>query len=735
MRRVGWVLFALTCGLCAAETALVFAADVPFWSVDVLIGLGYPLVPIGAMLGSAVGALIISRYPRNAIGWLFAVGQLGSAIGILSDAAILYIGAGDDPGDPLPTIVVAGQLFNLIFVLTFLALVFLLVPDGHVLNRRWRFAPAVPIVALVIESVVILTIPPSDFAATGPVEFGALTTALVLVSNVLIGVAVVLGAISVRKRLRAASGEARQQLRWLAAAAVLLAAIYVLTFAGNALLAPDAPAALRVLIYLLLYLSYIFVFVAVGVAILRYRLYDIDVILSRAIVLAVLAVFVTVGYVAVVVAIGSLLSAIGTEESGLFWPSLVATALVATAFQPLRRHVLKLADRLVYGRRAVPYEALADLSRELADRPTPISLPARVAEATGRAVGAAASEAIVGPQPTPMTRATWTRGGAAGAPKTAGTPPASGAPRPPGTEVTVSIVDLGEEVGCVTVTMPPGRQLRDFERALLDDVGRQAGPAFRSALLEAELADHVRQIEHRSADLAASRGRLVRAEDGARERLAADIARRVVPQLSTVTAELENPGSAAELALRLDSLVALVETALDELRAVCRGVFPALLERRGLVPALAAELEKRPATTVEVGAYPPGRLDRAAEAAAYVFAVDVAPAVAAATVRVSAGPDALTVEVRVTGPWEHATGASGPEGAEGTTGTAAWQHARDRVAALDGTTVVTTGVGPDGRAGTTVLASIPLGDQRERDDDVLAQTASSRSGPNDDLGT
>ena len=400
MRRIGWVLFALTCGLCAAETALVLAADVPFWSADVLIGLGFPLVPIGAMLGSAVGALIISRFPRNAVGWLFAVGQLGSAIGILSDAAILYV-SDTEPGGGLPAIVVFGQLFNLIFVLTFLALIFLLVPDGRVLNRRWRFTPAIPITALVLESVVILTIPSSDLAAAGPVEFGALTTTLVLVSNSLIGVAVVLGAISVRKRLRAARGEARQQLRWLAAAAAVLAVIYVITFVGSAFLGPQAPAALSVLTSLLLYLSYIFVFVAVGIAILRYRLYDIDVILSRAIVLAVLAVFVTVGYIAVVVAIGSVLSAVGTEESGLFWPSLVATALVATAFQPLRRHVLRLADRLVYGRRAAPYEALADLSRELADRPTPGSLPARVAEATGRAVGAVAAEATVGPQPDP----------------------------------------------------------------------------------------------------------------------------------------------------------------------------------------------------------------------------------------------------------------------------------------------------------------------------------------------
>ena len=122
--------------------------------------------------------------------------------------------------------------------------------------------------------------------------------------------------------------------------------------------------------YIAVFLAYIGVSVSVGVAILRYRLYDIDLILSRAIVLGVLAVFVTVGYIVVVVAIGWLLGAVKTAVNGLFWPSIVAMALVAVAFQPLRRYVMLLADRLVYGEQAVPYEALADLSRRLADSPS-----------------------------------------------------------------------------------------------------------------------------------------------------------------------------------------------------------------------------------------------------------------------------------------------------------------------------------------------------------------------------
>ena len=140
---------------------------------------------------------------------------------------------------------------------------------------------------------------------------------------------------------------------------------------------------------MVLHLAYIGVTLSVGVAILRYRLYDIDVILSRAIVLGVLAVFVTVGYIGVVVAIGAVLSAVGAPGSALYWPSLVATALVAAAFQPVRRHVLRLADQLVYGNRAAPYEALASLSRRLADSPSPEPCRRGSPRPTGRAVGAA----------------------------------------------------------------------------------------------------------------------------------------------------------------------------------------------------------------------------------------------------------------------------------------------------------------------------------------------------------
>ena len=189
------------------------------------------------------------------------------------------------------------------------------------------------------------------------------------------------------------------------------------------------------------------------------------------------------------------------------------------------------------------------------------------------------------------------------------------------------VLDMGEQVGSIEVTMPPGRALRTFERHLLQDVAAQAGVAFRNALLEAELAARVEQGEAQSAELAASRRRLLGVEDEARERLAGAIRRSVVPHLAAVDTELttgpaddQSPARSTGTAHRRN------RTALEELRTVCRGVFPALLDRRGLIPALSAQLAlTHPHTLLDIDDTADRRLDRAVEAAGYLFCVEVAP--------------------------------------------------------------------------------------------------------------
>ncbi len=647
MRRLGWIIFAATCACAVVEGVLLFTAGMPLWSYDVIVDLGFPLVTIGSMLGAAVGALIISRYPRNLIGWLFAAGQLGNQIGLTIGAAILHLSATGRQAATPDALIIGGQLFSAIWTLTFLALIYLLAPDGRVPSRRWRYAPLVPVGALLLDYVVVLAIPPQELLRGA--ELSGVAVVAILLSYLIVGVAVGLGAAAIWRRLSIATGESRQQLLWLAASGVALAGTTVVALASQVLLS-------RAPWYIIVpwHLSYSFVAVSVGVAILRYRLFDIDVILSRTIVLATLGVFVTVGYVAVVVAIGWALTGFGAAESDLYWPSLVATALVAAGFQPVRRRMLRWADRLVYGARAAPYEALADLSRELADRPTPAAVPALVAETAGRAVGALRAVATVGPTAAPLVTAAWER--------SEGRPPATRS-----VHHVVTVTDLGEPIGCLSVDVPAGRGLRPFEQALLADIGHQVGVAFRGTLLEAEIADRVRQLESSSTELEQSRGRLVRAEDEARERLAADIDHRVLPLLVTARESLSDVHDIAALAGPLEGAIAAVESALEELRSVVRGVFPALLERRGLIPALTTELARRPDVTLEIDGLPPGRLDGDLEAAAYLFCVEVAPRDRPGTVRLSVRDATLTAEV---------SGALGSPNR--------WLHVRDRLAALDG---------------------------------------------------
>ncbi len=687
MRALGWLLFAATCVIFVLQGVFVAASNFPMTSYEVLVDQAFPLLGIGAIVGAGVGALIVSRYPRNLIGWLLLVGQLGSAIGLAAEAFRILAVQG------VMTSPLAGQLatylhdmFGATFLVTAMAVIFMIAPDGRLLSPLWQLAVPVPVAALALRCVAI-AITPADVYLPGSVErLGSLAELLLLASFSLMLLSISLGAVALALRLRRSTGRQRLQLRWISTSAVILAVSFVL-YALSELLLGSTPWILPEVTCL----AYIFFSVSIGVAIFRYRLYDIDVILSRAIALGVLAVFVTTGYIVVVVAIGAVLVSVGAPTSTLYWPSLLATALVAVAFQPVRQHILRLADQLVYGSRAAPYEALATLSRRLADSPSPDALPARVAEATGRAVGAAGVNVRIGdPREQSLVRsATWSDTGST-----------SGSARIALPTVVLPVLDTGEQVGTIEVTMPPGRALRTVEQGLLGDVAAQAGVAFRNALLEAELTARIEQGQAQSAELSASRRRLLGAEDEARERLAGAIQRNVVPYLATVEAELTTgPNSDPHLPGQLEPLIHATERAQQELRTICRGVFPALLDRRGLVPALSAQLDvTHPHAQLDVDNTDGRRLDRAVEAAGYLFCVEVAPTDHSSIIKLLVEEDQLVATV--TGDIDWANETSGSDGKDAPT---AWQHSRDRVAALNGAVNLQRN-----GSGMTVTAVMPL---------------------------
>jgi GAF domain-containing protein len=354
----------------------------------------------------------------------------------------------------------------------------------------------------------------------------------------------------------------------------------------------------------------------VAVAVLRHRLLDIDVIVNRAVVLALATAFVAGGYILAVVTIGL---AVGSG-TGTFWPSLLATAVVALAFQPLRRRLVRVADRLAFGVAAAPYEALAEFSRRLGESPDPSAFLPAVAKATAEAVNANRAVVVLRLDPGPDLTAVWARDGV-----NKGDAPTTSA-------FEIPVLNRGERLGSITVFMPAGHPLRPREQRLLADLADQAGLAFRNDRLTAELPGQVAQVGRRTSELSESRRRLISAGDAERSRLERAIARQVVLHLEPLPDRLRRLSDVGRVtapvadAEALQACIESVNTAMEALREITRGVFPAQLARSGLPTALGSLLTRTPsAPRLVVEASARGRrFGATVEAAAYFCVVEAA---------------------------------------------------------------------------------------------------------------
>ena len=312
---------------------------------------------------------------------------------------------------------------------------------------------------------------------------------------------------------------------------------------------------------------------AVGVAIMRYRLYEIDRIISRSVTYGLLAVFIGGVYVAIVVGLGALLG--GDTGFGL---SIAATALVAIAFQPVRRWVERWANRLVYGERATPHEILVQFSHrssELADDELIDQAPKLIVDGTGAA-----------------NAALWVRSGDGF--RTASTWPADGAARSLGdgeqfvdraADRSWPVVHGGELLGGISLTKEPGETVTPAEEELLADLAAGLGLALRNTRLTAELR---RQI----AELEASRERVLAAADAARRDLENTLDSGPQQQLVALKVKLGPTRKRAEQlgAVKTAALLTQLEqqagAGIAAIRDFARGIYPPLLEAEGLAVAI-----------------------------------------------------------------------------------------------------------------------------------------------------
>ena len=572
--RIAWCVVGLTTVAVILDT-LFTAAYRPLLSEATWAAHGWPLAPLAGVGCALMGALIVARYPRHPLGWLLCVASLLS-VTLAADAYTLWVLEGDGPGSAYWAHVIAWASPLLGWpAFTALIVIFLISPTAHLASPGWRWALWATLAGLGLRTLGTLTMSPGDFVYAKQYDGFTLSTVLLTMGYLLIAAGLIASAVSLVLRLRRAGDDERRQLLWIASSAVFLAIGVVVILVVPRVQGEEGTW----LAGLPLRLAQLAVPLCVAVAVLRHRLLQIDLIVNRALMVALATGLAAIGYVFVVVVVGF---AVG-EEAGGFWPSVIATALVAMAFQPLRHRVVRLADRLAFGAAAAPYEALADFSRRLEDLPDPTALLPAVAEAAAHAVNAGRAVASVHVHDGVDRVAAW---------------PPNGADHPAAARVTTPVVDHGERLGSITVEMAAGYPLRPREQQLLADLADQAAMAFRNAQLTAELSAQVERLSLHTREVDQSRARLISAGDAERSRVERAIARQVIPHVAPLPDRLRqlsqsDAGDSTPLDIaQLEPLLISMNTAMQSLREITRGVFPAQLTRSGLHTALGSLLAR-----------------------------------------------------------------------------------------------------------------------------------------------
>jgi signal transduction histidine kinase len=676
-RRATWIAWS-SCVVSVAGAVGALVVDLPGPSPDPLLAFGL----IAFLSFSIVGAVLASRRPDSWIGWIFCgIGLFLAAGSFSSEYAnhALIVRQGSVPGGGVASWVSTWTWppgFVLIF--TFLLLLF---PTGHLPSARWR-----PVAWLSGLAMVLTTIPVA--VAAWPIQGPILTqieenapeaasTAFKVAFNVqILGILLtfVLGiaaAVSLILRMRRASGDERAQLRWFAFAGLFVVVAFIL---NSPLFNVGGDWLGLVAIPLLP--------VAAGIAILKYRLYDIDVVINRAVVFGALAVFITAIYAGIVAGIGTL---IGRRGSVVL--SAAAAAVVAVAFQPLRHRAQRLANRLVYGRRATPYEVLSDFSHRVAGSYTTEDILPRMVEIMAAGTGARRAEVWLAVGPELRLAASWPDGVSEERLPLAG----SEVPAFANADRAFPVRHQGELLGVLTVSMPPAEPLTPAHAELVEGLASQAGLVLRN----------VRLIE----DVRASRRRLVAAQDEERRRLERNIHDGAQQQLVALALKVRLAEGLAEkdpprARAMLSDVQADMQAAMDDLRDLARGIYPPLLADQGLAVALEAQARKA-AVPVSVEAGAMGRFPQEVEAAVYFCCLEALQNVAKyagatrATVRLAIEEGELRFEVTDDG--------RGFDPAVARLGSGL-QNMVDRLAALGGSVEIRSAPG----SGTTVAGRIPV---------------------------
>lgn len=683
-RRFAWSITALSVMLVVAGLAGSLLALVQSDSQG-----GLPphlwFSPLSTITFALVGALVASRHPRNPIGWIC------STVAVLSGLTLFAFGysmAGESGRVTLPGIEYARWLDTWIWIpatllpLTFLLLLF---PDGRLPSARWRpigWSAGLGLAAYTL-GIALHPHPPTELnPAPNPFGIPAATAALdllVTVANILVAAGTVGSVAALVVRFRRSHGTERAQLKWLAYAGVVALLVNIVIYAWY-VARPDDPLAYELTI-IGITAALVVIALAAGIAILRHRLYDIDLVINRTLVYGALTAAVAGVYVLVVGGLGVLLQARGSLIL-----SLLGVGLVAIVVQPVRDRLQRAVNRLMYGERDDPYAVLSRLGQRLEGTLAPEALLPIIVETVAQtlklpyvAIALAMTPDSVSPEEAfPIVAAH-------------GSPTAD--------PLRLPLVYQAETVGALIVGPRAGGTFSPADRRLLDDLARQAGVAAHAVRL--------------TADLQHSRERLVTTREEERRRLRRDLHDGLGSQLAalhlradTLRAMIPRDPAAAEAVVV--ELRDEIRAAIADIRRLVYELRPPALDELGLAGAmrsLAAQYTSADGLRVVIDApesLPP--LPAAVEVAAYRIAQEALTNVArhararTCMIRLTLAED-LRLEIKDDG-----------------IGLPAQPHAgvglrsmRERAAELGGTCAAETAL--DG--GAQVLVRLPLPPARE----------------------
>ena len=611
---------------------------------------------------TCLGVLLTTRKPEHPISWGFAATGFLWAVG--AGAYAYAIAALVANPQSLPAGRAAAWVDSWCWLPSLvlpMGLLLLVVPDGRLRSPRWRPVVAALVAGSVLGSLGLSGAPTFDLGSNEPIEnpLAFDTTAWHVAAT--LGYALVAGAVvaslaSFVLRFRPSVGEERQQLRWIGGGlglAVCLGTVGAFTWG----VFPHA--------YVLHAIALLALPVGTAVAILKYRLYELDLVVNRAFVYGVMTVGVVAAYVLVVGLIGAKLS-----DAGNLALSLGLTGVVAVGFQPVRARVQRFVNELMYGERDDPYVALARLGRRLESSLGADAVLPTVVETIGQTLR--------------LPYVALTLGGGDDVTAVYG--------RPDTVPLRFPLVHQGLAVGELRLAPRPGEQLREADRRLIADLAPQVAAAVHAVGLAHELQ--------------AARRRLVELREEERRRIRRDLHDGLGPALAGLTFTLDAVHNlAASDRERANALLASAteqtQTMIGDVRRLIYELRPPALDELGLVESLRGIASRETSVPITVIAEAPEAsppLPAAVEVAAYRIVQEALTNVArhararSCTLQISVRPDAVLLEIADDG-----------QGIVQRPAGVGLQTMQERAAELGGSCTFTSAPG----AGTTVTVRLP----------------------------